>query len=198
MADLFYSVGNDLESQIELLKTDILTYAKTLGYKKKSLPLLHGKAENMSNNILIVQPPFKGKKHFSDDEFKALIYTMGKFGILNYFVTYSHPVPLERHTKNEIKKFSTWMSKLIEMISPKLIVALGEEAELVFFRRKFILRDFHGTVVDQHAGIPVMISFPFDYYASKSSYEDRSYKKYIQDTDWTAIKEEYDRRITCQ
>ncbi len=196
MADLFYSTGKTLQEQVDMLKHDILIYARTLGCGKKKLSILFGNKNNINNNILIVQPPFRDKIHFKGNEFKALLYTLAHYEIHNYFITYANPVPMKRHTKDDIKQFNTWMSKIIEIVLPKLIVTLGEEAELVFFRRKFILRDFHGTIVGNHHTIPVMLSFPFTYYASHSAYEDRSYKEFIQKSDWSAIKTEYDRRIT--
>lgn len=195
MPDLFYSQGSNFKEQIGMLKADLVKYAKSLGSVRKYFYVVEGKAENAGNNILLIQPPFTGKCHFEQKEDKLLKYILAKYNIFKTFITYAHLVPLKKHTKADIKAFGYWMDKIVEIVSPKLIVVLGEDAELVFFKRKFIMKDYHGKIIGDTNGIPIMLTYSLDYYISKSSYEDQSYKDFLEANDWSAIKNEYDRRI---
>lgn len=198
MPDLFYSAAATLQEQLELLAGDILSEAKRSGYRKKSFSLVFGDEKFVNNNVLIVQPPFTKKNHFEEPECEALINTLHNYKMHNYFITYAHLLALDRHTKDEIKKFGVWVAKLVEIIRPKMIIVLGEEAELTFLKRKCILCDFHGQEIGRHEDIPIYLGYPFSYFLDKSSYEDTNYKQFIHDTDWNKFQEEYKGRIKCQ
>jgi len=217
MSDLFYSSVLTLQEQLELLDKDMLKFAKNLGYTKRKLPLVFGDDKYINNNVLLVMPPFsdgrhseanvrrknegkrlKIKKHFEGNEFDLLYEILESYEISNWFITYSHLVPLERHTKNGVKQFACWIAKLIEIIGPKLIIAMGEDAQLSFVKKKYILRDYHGKKITDHNGIPVLLTYPMSYYIDRSSYEDPSYKEFIMNLDWDLLRKEYERRIKCQ
>jgi len=213
MPDLFYSFALTLPEQIALLRKDILKYAVKVGYKKKILPIVYGTEKNVNNNILIVQPPFNDgrndernenkkikilNKHFEEDECTYLCQILQEYEIYNYFITYAHLLPLERHTKNGIKDFGCWITKLVDILGSKLVVVLGEDAQLSFLKRKCILKDFHGKKIGEYNGAPLLLTYPFSYYLNRSSYEDKNYKEFILKTDWAMIQDAYKRKIKCQ
>lgn len=198
MADLFYGLGTSFPEQIELLKQDLYKDAKLKGYKgKKKIKILYGEEKHIDNNILIVHPAYSGPDYFCGDEFSAPIELMNKLEMFNHFVTYANPIPFAKQTRDTIKNFRPWMYNLVDIIRPKLIVVLGEDAQFVFFTKKSLLLDYHGLIIGNYNSIPVMSSYEFAYYATQSAYEDRTYKKYIQNYDWQLIKTEYTRRIKC-
>lgn len=214
MADLFYNIGDSLQEKIDLLREDLLIEAKALGYKKKKLPVLTTSCnaeEIVGNNALIIHPPIDDGRHiikengkrvhispFKDRRTEMLMSVLDEYGMYNYFITYSHLIPMDKHTKRDIKNFGIWISRIVEIVQPKLIVVLGEDAELVFSKRKHILNDNHGLIVEHYQNIPIFLSYPMEYYSEQSAFEDSNFKKFIMDNDWNKIKKEYDRRIICQ
>lgn len=198
MPDLFYSTAVTLEDQLELLRADILDDAKRNGVVKRKLPIVFGDQAYVGNAVLIVQPPFTGRKHFDGEEFNQLLFILQEYQMHNYFITYAHLIKLERHTKEGIKAFGSWIWKLIDIIQPKMIVVLGEDAQLSFLKKKCILRDYHGQKIGSHMDIPIFLTYPISYYLNESSYENKSYKDFILNGDWKVLQEEYKRRITCQ
>jgi hypothetical protein len=198
MPDLFYSTADSSADQLKLLQKDILDDARRMGINKKKLSVVFGDQEYVGNNVLLVQPPFSGRKYFDSQDFSHLLFILQEYEMYNYFITYAHLLPLERHTKDSIKAFGSWIAKLVDIIQPKLIVALGEEAQLSFLKKKCILRDYHGQRIGTHADIPIFLTYPTSYYLNESSYENKSYKDFILHSDWKILQKEYQRRIKCQ
>lgn len=192
--DLFYQ--GTLQEQIKALKKDIRVEAKKQGVAfKHKLALVWGIPAYQGNNILLVQPPYKEGKYFQDKSTERLKNTLNDYEITKYFITYSYHIPKDKVTRKDIKTYGSWIAKIVNAVAPRLVVCLGEDAIFSFFKRKMILRDNHGEIVGRHESIPIMLTYPFDYYTQKSEYEDSSYKNFLLDSDWKSIKNEYDKRI---
>lgn len=195
--DLFYS-GRTFDDRLKLLKKDVKEYAKRVGYDygKKRLYLAYGNPDNVGQNILFVVPPLDpNSKPYQDKASQRLIEVAKEYGLDKFFITSSYPIPIEKISKRQIKEFSYWVHKLIDILEPKLIVVMGEESEPVFVRRKFILRDSYSEIITSHNDIDVVLAYPMNYYIGHSEYEDPSYKKSLLEQEWTRLKEIYDRKI---
>lgn len=193
--DLFYN-GN-FKQNIKKIKGDLVTYANRNNipipddlYIIKFNPLYIG------NNFLFIHPPFTGGEYFKDKENKYLEKLMDKYGIINKSITYCHLLPLERMNKNSIKSFKSWIHKLTDIVLPKLIVTLGEDAELSFISQKALLRDNHGKEIGEYNGTPIILTYPMEYYTNRAENIDNSYKLHIQENNWNVIKSYYDKLIT--
>lgn len=196
--DLFY--GSTPEEQLRSLKRDIKTWAKSkynYDFGNKRLYVAWGKSENIGNNILIVTTPLlQDAKPFEDNCCSYIKHLLIKHNILKFFMTPNFIIPKDKVTKSDIKDYSRLVDNLVDIIQPKLIVTLGEDSTFAFFRRKFILRDYHGKVIgSSKQGIPIILTYSADYYTEKSEYEDPSFKNFISDNDWTVISSMYKERI---
>lgn len=194
--DLFYS--GTFEERLKLLKKDIKKYAKSAGYDygKKKLYLAYGNPENVGNNILFVTPPLiKDSKPYQDRPSVELISSAKEFGLDKFFIASCYPIPIEKVTKKHVKNYSYWVHQTIDLFEPKLIVVMGEESELVFVNRKFILRDFYGQKITNFHDVDVILAYPISYYLEHSKYEDPSYKKSLKIQEWSNLKERYDNLI---
>lgn len=192
--DLFYQ--GTMEEQIILLKKEIRQLAKDKGTPIRNKFLLtYGVPSAVSNCVLVVTPPYSGGKFYQDKDTRKLIDILTTNGMTNYFITYCYHIPQTKVTKKTVKEYSPWIKRIVDAVEPRLIVCLGEETTFSFFKRKMILRDWHGRVIDKHADIPVMLTYPMSYYTEKSEYEDISYKNFLLESDWTGIKKKYDEVI---
>ena len=194
--DLFYN-GN-FQEQFELLKKDIKEYAKTLGYnyKNRELILAYGEQSTVGNNILFVTPPLnRKKKPFKDRESIELIKTIRQYGLTNYIITPVFPIPLETISKKHIKDYRPWLMKTIYILEPRLIIVMGEDSELAFINRKYILRDYCGEKISTCHDADVILAYPTSYYLEHSEYEDPSYKNQLKAQEWTNIKTLYNKFI---
>lgn len=193
--DLFYQ--GDFKEQIKLIKKDIKDQGKKQGFKyQNTFRLLWGSSiDAVGDSIFIVTPPYPGGKYYHDKYTQRLLSTLKDRGIDKYFITYCYHQPTSKVTRKNIKEYSVWIHKLVEVTMPKLIVCLGEESIFSFFKRKAILRDYHGKEIDKFNEIPVMLTFSMDYYTERSEYEDVNYKDFILNNDWSKIKEKYNEVI---
>lgn len=196
--DLFY--GSTIEEQLKALKKDIKDYALrkyAYDYGNKRIYVAFGQKENIGNNILIVVPPFKhNEKPFDDENCRYLNSILNTYDIKKFFFTPCFLIPKEQVSKADIKDYSQWVNKLADILQPKLIVAMGEDSTLSFFRKKFILRDFHGKVIGQSSQqVDIILTYSPEYYKEKSEYEDPSYKRFVQNHDWTIISSRYKQLI---
>ena len=112
-----------------------------------------------------------------------------------FLITYHYLVYGDDITRNQIKEFGYYIRKLTDILDPKLIVCMGEEAQLSFFKRKFVMEDFHGKQIGEHDSIPIYTTFPIFYYEERSEYEDKSFKEHIKKVDWEKIKEVYSKVV---
>lgn len=193
--DLFYQ--GSFKDQIRLIKKDIKDLGKAQGLRyQNTFSLLWGSnLDAVGNNIFIVTPPYPGGKYYKDKYTLRLLDVLKNRGFSNYFISYCYHQPTNKVSRKNIKEYSTWIQKLVEITMPKLIVCLGEESVFSFFKRKTILRDYHGKEIDKFNGIPVMITFSMDYYTERSEYEDVNYKDFLLSNDWSKIKEKYNEVI---
>lgn len=192
--DLFYQ--GTMQEQVKALKKEIRALAKEKGIKiSNRMALVWGIPANVGNNALIVQPPYPGGKYFQDGDTCQLQNILLSHGIQKYFLTYCYHIPQEKVTRKDIKQYGIWVRRIVDAVQPRLIVCLGEDSIFSFFKRKMILRDHHGQVVDRHEDIPVMLTYPVSYYTERSEYEDLSYKNFLLQSDWTGIKKQYDKEI---
>jgi len=190
MLDLFYA-SLTIDEQLEKLKGEVKDLAKKegLSLRKTSVKIVHGTMDKIPNQgALFIMPPLIGKFGVGKD-FKALVRLIEFHKLYAAFITYAHLVPREKRIRKDIKEFSTYIRKLLSIIQPKVIVCLGEESQFSLFKRKFLMRDYHGQVIGDEEGIPVMTSYEMEYYGGDSAYEDSTYKNFLQENDWKAIKE---------
>lgn len=196
--DLFY--GNTLEEQLKNLKKDIKKYALdkyNYDYGRRRIYIADGRKETVGNNILIVTQQFVPTvAAFTDENFVKLKKILHDYKIRNYIITPNFLIPIENISKADIKDYSIWIEKIVDIFQPKLIVALGEESIFSFFKRKVILRDFHGKVIGRSAtNIDVYLSYATSYYNKASEYEDPSFKEFILKNDWGIIAKRYEELI---
>lgn len=190
MLDLFYS-GLTVDEQLEKLKNEIIDLAKKEGSKarKNTIKVVHGTMDKIPNKgALFIMPPLTGKFAKGKD-FNLLLTIISMYDFDAAFITYAHLVPKEKRIRKEIKNFSTYIRQLISIILPKVIVCLGEEAQFSIFKTKSLMNDYHGKVIGNLEGIPVMTTYDMSYYNNSSAFEDDNYKNFLQESDWKAIKE---------
>lgn len=196
--DLFY--GSTVEEQLKALKKEIKNWAKAkynYDYGLKRIYVALGKRDNVGNNVLIVTGPLDPTSKVFEDKYCAFIKNiLFKYNISKFFMTPNFIVPKDKVTKADIKDYSRLMDNLVEILQPKFLVVLGEDSTFAFFRRKFILRDFHGQVIGKTKhGTDIILTYSADYYIEKSEYEDPSFKSFILNHDWTIISNMYKERI---
>ena len=188
--DLFYN-GN-FKQNIKKIKGDLITYAERNHIAvPKELFLVKCNPTIVGNNVLFVCPPFKGKEYFKEKEDKYLSRLIDKFGIVYKAITYCHLLPMDRMNKAAIKSFRPWIYRITDLLSPRLIVVLGEDAELAFINQKALLRENHGKEIGEYKGAPIILTYPMDYYLQRAEYEDPSYKQHLQENDWRIIEKRY-------
>jgi len=199
MLDLF-SVNLSPEDRISILKEEIKAIAKSEGLdmRRNKISLGLGNLENAGNNIMIVtDPPEKGK-WFDSGTDRRLYGILTDIDIDKFFHTYYFLYKKKtKLSKLDVKRFGAWIKRLTDIVDPKLIVCLGETAQLSFVTQKSILRDYHGQQIGMYDNIPIYTSYPANYYSEKSEFEDHTYKDFIKQKDWTLIKKAYDEVITC-
>lgn len=201
MNDLFYSAVK-FEENIKQFKLDVKrfflpkykdedNYSKLASLATKSNWVCRGNKEFVGNNILLVLPPFRDEPYFSSKEIDLLFTTCNEYKLSNIFVTYCFPFKLETLSKSDIKTYSFWLQKLTNIIKPSIIVTFGEEAELAFIKRKFILNDYHGQLICKYDNTPIILTYPMSYYLDTNKFEDDIFKKTIRDKDWSFISKVY-------
>lgn len=196
MLDLF-TVNLSIDEQFELLRANIKeTYIKNkVITKRTSIKLCLGDTNDIGNNLLVITIPPKAKLFESPDD-KNLIQILKEFELFKFFITYYHLIPGANPSKKDIKDFGYWIRNLTDIINPKIIVCIGEDAHLSYFKRKFILRENHGKLIGDYNSIPIFALYPISYYVKRSDFEDISYKLYMKTTDWSNVKKKY-KEVIC-
>jgi hypothetical protein len=190
MLDLF-SQGKSTQELITLLENDVKAYRKKQGVESRSkTKIYYGNLEYINNNILIVTSPPKARI-FETANDKNISDLLLSHGITNFFITYFHFISKEQISKKDIKDFGFYVRGFADIISPRIIVCLGEDAQLSFFKKKFLIEDYHGKEIGDFEGIPIYTTYPMEYYTEHSKFEDDSYKESLKDEDWNIIKERY-------
>jgi len=193
--DIFYN-NEDFKKNVMKIKKDLKKYGNEQLFEiPKDFKIIRCNPDNFGSNIMFIQPPFKGGKYFETKEDKMLDKLCDKYGILKRTFTYCHLFPLEKISKNSIKEFKYWIHHFVDLVSPNIIIILGEEAELSFLKTKVLINENHGKEITEYNGIPVILTYPMDYYINNNNYEDVSYKQFIQNHDWKIIQTYYHKLI---
>lgn len=192
--NLFY--GQTLDEQIRNLKRDIKNWSKTVyGYDfgNRGLTLAIGNKEHIGNNMLIISEPLlSGHKCFCDPNYVFLKKILSKYKLDRIFMTANFIIPLDIITRTDIINYSKFINAFIDIIQPKLIVVTGEKSTFLFFKKKFILRDWHGKVIGKTThDIQIILTYSPGYYLNRSNFEDASFKDSILHNDWSFITELY-------
>lgn len=190
--DLFYT--GEFEHDAQLISKELKAYRKSLGLKSKSrMYILYGDSSYVGDNMLVVDNPHTGN-YMNTENYKALRRLLTGRGMHQFFVTNCYILP-KKPSLTEVKSFSTWIHRIARLIEPRLIVTMGEVANLSFMKRKPIMRDSHGSQVGEFDGAPIYTTYDMGYYTKQSPHEDLHYKLFIQEQDWNNIQAEYDERV---
>jgi len=184
--DLFYSTLNPKES-LQKLSKEILDNNKT---RKKTLSTVNIALEDIGNNVLFILPNVTSLGFVQDENAKGIVAATHEFKLEKYAITYSYLLPVEHVSRDQIKYFSVWINKLIDIILPRLIVCVGENATLTFFNRKIKIEN-HGTIIGSVKEIPCILTLEPTYYTEHSAFEDEAYKHFLRTRDWSFIKQQY-------
>jgi uracil-DNA glycosylase len=188
MLDLF-SIDKTPEERLEDLKSEIKAYQKKLSLSNSKIKLFYGDIKNFNDGVLVISNPPKAKFFETPDD-KYTINLLLSMGINKFYLTYNYLV-IGTSTPKEIKLFGYYIRKLIDIINPKIIVCMGERSQFCFFKKKFMMIDFHGKQIGDHEGIPIYTTYPISYYIERSKFENESYKELIKSKDWKTIKDKY-------
>lgn len=191
MLDLFLSNKTPIE-QLDMLRADIKDYQSkaNIDSKKTKIKLFYGDIKYFNTGILVITDPPKAK-FFESAEDKLIINILNSYDLNEFFITYNYLIYGSGSTK-DIKNFSYYIKKLTDIINPKLIVCMGESSQFCFFKKKFMMSDYHGKQIGDYETIPIMTTYPIWYYEEKSKFEDHSYKEELRNKDWYAIKKRYE------
>ena len=197
MADLF-TAGMTIEEQIEYLRSELKeTYIKSETITKKTkVKLFYGDLKDVGNNVLIIAPPPESR-FFESPEDQKLIQILNEYNIFNFFITYYYLFP-RKVSRQEIKNFGYWIRKITDILDPKLIVCVGEDAQFSYLKQKKIIRDFHGKQIGDHYSIPIYAVYQTHYYIKKSEYEDPTYKTFLKNNDWGTVSKKYNEVINVK
>jgi hypothetical protein len=192
MLDMF-STGKTSEEQFDILRDEIKNYQKKIGLenKKNKVKLFFGDVKNVGSGVLVITSPPRAK-FFESSEDKPIINILKLFEIDKFFITYNYLLCRENITIKEIKEFSYFIKRLTDIICPKLIVCMGESSQFCFFKKKFMMIDFHGKQIGDYESIPIFTTYPSNYYEERSKHEDHLYKEQIRNKDWNIIKNRYE------
>ena len=196
MLDLF-SAGKTPQQQLDDLRLEIKSYQSRLGMdsKRTKIKLFYGNIENFNSGVLVIANPPKAKFFETADD-KFIIDLLASIEVTKYFITYNYLVFGDKASSTIIKEFGYYIRKLIDIINPKFIVCMGEDSQFCFFKRKFLLSDFHGKLIGDYESKPIIATYPISYYEERSKFEDHSYKSEIRNKDWLSIKEKY-KELKC-
>lgn len=191
MLDLF-NIDKTPQQRIDALKDEMVQFKRSSGVdtRKSKIKLFFGDINNFNDGILTISTPPATKLFESPDD-KYLMDILEAIDLKKYFLTYNYLFFGDKANIKTIKDFGYFIRKLVDIINPKLIVCLGEESQFSFFKKKFLISDFHGKQIGEYEGKPIMTTFPISYYIERSQFEDHSYKDSIKTKDWNAIKEKF-------
>lgn len=192
--DLFYN--GSFQQNIKKLKEDLKKYAQE---NSLLLPdpfnIVKLRPSCVGSCVLFICPPAISSSLFTTAEDKLLDSLCKEYEIENKAITYCYIFQSLHKNKNVIKEFSPWIKKLTDLIQPKLIITLGEDAQCSFFRNKFLMRDCSSTIIGNYSDIPIGAIYPMDYFISKTGFEDLSFKQYLKKSNWDFVKAQYDKLI---
>ncbi len=191
--NLFYQNLTE-EEQLSKLQRDTIQHLYNNIRKPKKLEILRGDKEFIGNCALFLIDHVKTQGFMRGQGENALVDTCNKYRIDNRMVSYSYLRQSKSVSRTDIVGMREFLYILISIVNPFLIVALGEKTMFSFINRKILLANGHGSVVHYYNEVPVILTYPIDYYKSRENDSDQDYKDYILENDWNFIKEEYERR----
>lgn len=158
--------------------------------------IIHGDKSVFNNCILLILPNVSEHGFMNADYEKVnLINTLNKYNINNYIITYAQPNKSSGPSRKLIKQSRPLMTKIIEIVNPKLIVAFDDSSAELFVNQKPNIIEQHGKVITTHYDIPVLLTYNMDYYVKRTGYEDNTYKNNIFFEDWNSISNQYKQLI---
>ena len=180
------SVGNDYKSLLEVEQNG-----------KGKFKIIKGDKKCFRNCILLILP-FISTSGFMNADYEKinLIQTLEHYDIKNYIIAYAQPSKSVGASRTLIKQSRSLMTKLIEIINPKLIVTFYDSSAELFLTMKPNIVEQHGTIIYHHYNIPVILTYNMDYYDKRTGYEDKKYKNSIFFEDWELISSNYKTLIT--
>lgn len=187
--DLFIKAANR-EQWIKKLKSNIKKWGKDNAYEvPKRFALAVRNTEKIEGTPLFILPPFKGSKMYDTFHDNTLRNICTHYGIIDYSMTYCFPFPKDPVTVHDIKDFSVKVYELIQLLSPSLIIILGEPAQHSLLSRKHPLDTWHGMIVP-NCEFKTMLMYPAEYYCRRTKNEDKSFKAALREQDWSNLKNE--------
>lgn len=189
--DLFMSLLTP-KQQINQLKTDYKKLLECEQNGQSKFRLIYGNEKNFGNCILLILPHVSEHGFMNADyEKNHLISSLEHYNITNYIIVYAQPSKSSGASRKLIKQSRPLISKLIEIINPKLIITFDDSSAELFVNQKPNIIEQHGTIITSYFNIPVILTYNMDYYSTRTGYEDKKYKNNIFFHDWLFISEKY-------
>lgn len=179
--DLFLTNKN-FNKQCQIIKNDILKYYNS----NEKIKILSGNEENIGKSILIVTNKSDG--YFNSNSDNTIKNICDKYNI-KYFLTYNYF--FNNISMRNIKEFSPFIHRITDIVQPKLILCLGELSQLCYFKKKFMIENYHGQEIGKYQDIPIYTSYEMEFYDIRSKYTDTNYKNFIKENDWNNINLKY-------
>lgn len=186
----FFYINKSPKEQLDLLKLEIKEYQTKIKSEEKKIKLFYGNIDNFGSGVLIISSPPK-TKFFESIQDKSIIVLMNELKIDKFFITYNYLINGIEPTPKDIKSFGYYIRLLVDIINPKIIVCLGEDSQFCFFKKKFLITDYHGKQIGEYEGKPILTANNMSYYEERSKFENHSYKEEIKKKDWELITNKY-------
>lgn len=179
--DLFESHKTKLD-QLKDLKKELKVYQNKIVQTNKKLKLLYG---DLDPEYLVVTNP--SINYFNEDKDKYIISLLSNH---KFILTYNYliqDINISKITITDIKKFSYFIQKIIDITEPKKIICMGENSIFSFFKKKFVVDEYHGKQIGNYNNIPIYLTYDPEYFITYTKTENREYKLSIQESDWRNI-----------
>jgi hypothetical protein len=178
--------------QLTQLKKEYMEMFECEQNGQSKFRLIHGDKKYYGNCALLILPYVTEHGFLNAEHEKTnLMKTLEHYKITNYMITYAQLNKSSSSSKKLIKQSRPLMTKLIEIINPKLIIVFDESSSLLFMTQKPNITEQHGTMITTYFNIPVLLTYNLDYYNKRTGYEDKTYKNNIFFNDWLTISTQY-------
>lgn len=195
--DLFMSQLTQTQ-QLNLLKDKYAELFEAENNGAGKFRIIKGDKKNFGNCVLLILP-FVSSAGFMNANYEKnnLIGALEHYNIDNYVIVYAQPSKALGASRKLIKTSRSLMYELIEIVSPKMIVAFDDSSAELFLTQKPNIVELHGKEIHRHYGIPVYLTYNMDYYDKRTGYEDKKYKNSIFFEDWGNISTKYKELINA-
>jgi len=153
--------------------------------------VITGDKNHYGNCILFIIPNVSSAGFMNAEYEENLITTLKDYHIENYIIAYAQPNKTNSPSRKLIKQSRPLMHKIIEIVSPKMIIAFDDSSAELFMNQKPNIIEDHGKIITTHYDIPVILTYNMDYYIKRTGYEDAKYKRNIFFEDWVFINQQY-------